>query len=125
MLEPVVNKPVTNLAQPAPENERITFSSTQPSSELQELRSSEHSPGDTFLEEAERLTLLAKMGVDLETLEQVEEKIEKMEDKAELSDSERDELESLMDERAELFQEASERQNGEQLPPGSMLSVIA
>jgi shikimate kinase len=124
MLEPVVNKPFTSATQPAPENERITFNSTQPS-ELQELRSSQHSPGDNFLEEAERLTLLAKMGVDLETLEKIEERIEKMESKAELSDSERDELESLLDQRAELFREANERQNGEQLPPGSMLSVIA
>lgn len=124
MLEPIANNALSNSLQQTPENERITFSSTQPP-ELQERLGSESSAGDTFLDEAERLTLLARMGVDLEALEQIEEEIEKIEGKADPDDSDQKELENLMEQRAELFREANERENGEQLPPGSMLSVVA
>lgn len=124
MLDPIANKTAANLSQQAPENERITFSSTQPPA-VQELRNPSQSADETFLEEAERLTLLARMGVDLETLERIEEEIEGLESLDTLSEEQQEELTSLLEQRAELFREANERENGEQLPPGSMLSVLA
>lgn len=76
-----------------------------------------------FLEEAERLTLLARMGVDIDKLNEIEDKIENLEAIDDRDDTQQAELESLLEERKELFREAMERQNGKSLPPGSMLSI--
>lgn len=76
-----------------------------------------------FLEEAERLTLLARMGVDIDKLNEIEDKIEDLEAIDDRDDTQQAELESLLEERKELFREAMERQNGKSLPPGSMLSI--
>ncbi|WP_126803512.1 hypothetical protein [Aliidiomarina minuta] len=124
MLDSIASKAAASSSQQPTENERITFSSTEPPA-VQELRNPNRTAGETFLEEAERLTLLARMGVDLETLERIEEEIEDLESLETLNDEQQEELASLLEQRAELFREASERQNGEQLPPGSMLSIRA
>lgn len=76
-----------------------------------------------FLEEAERLTLLARMGVDIETLNEVEDKIEDLEALDERDETQQAELESLLEQREQIFRDAMQRQNGESLPPGSMLSI--
>lgn len=75
------------------------------------------------MEEAQRLILLARMGVDLDTLERVESEIENLESLDDRTEEEQAKLEALYEERKELFRQAVERQNGESLPPGSMLSM--
>lgn len=75
-----------------------------------------------FLEEAERLTILARMGVDIDTLNEIESEIDRLEGLDERSESEQSELESLLDQREQLFRDAMKRQNGEALPPGSLVS---
>lgn len=85
--------------------------------------SSLHGSKETFLEEAERLLLLRHLGVDIETLNEVEQEIDDLENIAERNDEEQTRLEYLLDKRAELFREAMERRNGEILPPGSMVSL--
>lgn len=91
---------------------------------IQQLRNPE-TPPSTFLEEATRLTLLARLGVDMETLERLEEEIEKLENIDERTDKQQQKLKSLLEQREALIKEAMERQNGKSLPTGSMISVTA
>ncbi|RUO30624.1 hypothetical protein CWE12_05075 [Aliidiomarina sedimenti] len=76
-----------------------------------------------FLEEAQRLTLLNRMGVDIDALNEVESRIEDLESVEERTQLDAEKLESLYEQRKELFRQANERANGESLPPGSMLSL--
>lgn len=85
--------------------------------------SSPFGPKETFLEEAERLLILRRLGVDIEKLNEIEQEISELESIGELSKEQQDRLESLHNQREELFRAAMERRNGESLPPGSMLSV--
>lgn len=91
---------------------------------LQQLRTPE-TPQSTFLEDATRLTLLARLGVDMETLERLEEEIEELENIDERTDEQQQKLENLLEQREALIKEAMERQNGKSLPTGSMISVTA
>lgn len=75
-----------------------------------------------FLEEAQRLTLLARMGVDIDTLNDIEGKIEQLESIETRNKEQQSELESLLEQRKQLFRDAMERKNGENLPAGSIMS---
>lgn len=89
---------------------------------IRELQAPSYSR-EGFLEEAERLTLLARLGVDIDALNEVESKIEDLEAIDERDEAQQAELESLLEQREQLFRDAMQRQNGESLPPGSMLSI--
>lgn len=77
---------------------------------------------ETFMEAAQRLTLLARLGVDVDTLNKIESEIEDLEALDSLTEEQQTKLDSLYEQRDDLFKQAMERQSGKSLPPGSMLS---